>query len=313
MLVPVWVWLSRCRGVVQVSAKVYSLVVHRARLMAHMYAIKDYLLLGRGDFFWIFLEASADSMRRAPHPSTATPNLERALQSAAARTGVDTSADFDCVSVSWQPRLPAATVDGGAVALVPAFFHTGPAAEGREVPSWNGVCLSYTPPWPLPLLLTRDAMATYEILFRYLLAVERAARALDEVWLHFTVQQRSSRRRPPAAAAGRGAASAATVLRHRMAHVVRVLRAFLKEDVVERGFGELRDEVAEAATFLQVQKAHAGLLTRLQEQTFLTTPGVCEQIEAILQGAGLLCRCAPLLQLFDGCAWHPLECGCPAI
>lgn len=104
--------------------------------------------------------------------------------------------------------------------------------------------------------------------------------------MHFMAQQRPSRRRR-----GLGAAAAA-VLRHRMAHVVRVLRVFLKQDVVERGFSALRAEVAEATTFLQVQKAHASLLTRLKEQTFLTTPGVCEQIEAILQGAGLLCRCA---------------------
>ena len=108
-----------------------------------------------------------------------------------------------------------------------------------------------------------------------------------QVWMHFMTQQRPSRQRR-----GLGAAAAA-VLRHRMAHVVRVLRVFLKQDVVERGFAALRVEVAEATTFLQVQRAHAGLLLRLKEQTFLTTPGVCEQIEAILQGAGLLCRYGP--------------------
>lgn len=167
---------------VQVSGKVYSLVVNRAQLVPHLNAIKDYLLIGRCDFFSIFLEASADAMHRAPHPSTATPNLERAFHSAAARTGVDATAEFDCVGISWQAEVPAVAIDGSTAALVPAFFHAAPAGgDGREAPSWNGVVLTYTPPWPLPLLLTRDAMEVYEMLFRYLLAVERAVRALDEV------------------------------------------------------------------------------------------------------------------------------------
>lgn len=167
---------------VQVSGKVYSLVVDRARLVPHLNAIKDYLLLGRCDFFSIFLEASADAMHRAPHPSTATPNLERAFHSAAARTGVDATPEFEYVGVSWQAEVPAVVIDGSTAALVPTFFHAAPAAgAGREAPSWNGVVLTYTPPWPLPLLLTRDAMEVYEMLFRYLLAVERAVCALDEV------------------------------------------------------------------------------------------------------------------------------------
>lgn len=127
--------------------------------MPHMLAIKDFLLLGRCDFFSIFLEASADTMLGVPHATNATPNLERAMQSAAARTGVDSLPEFECVSVAWQRTVaPLAAGDGAAQALVPAFFLSPTDYSGAAAPSWNTVVFSYAPPWPLPLLLTRDAM-----------------------------------------------------------------------------------------------------------------------------------------------------------
>lgn len=54
---------------------------------------------------------------------------------------------------------------------------------------------------------------------------------------------------------------------------------------------------------MQVQQAHGRLLTRLKEQMFLTTPGLCIHIEAILQAAGLLCRCAYTAQIMPFVSW----------
>lgn len=41
-----------------------------------------------------------------------------------------------------------------------------------------------------------------------------------------------------------------------------------------------------------MQSAHEQLVSTLQHQTFLTTPAVCEKLQAVLQQCALLCRCA---------------------
>lgn len=113
----------------------------------------------------------------------------------------------------------------------------------------------------------------YEALFRYLLAVEHATRALDEVWHHLTVQLRPSRRRHGSGGRGGTSGAAIAALRHRMAHVLRVLREFLMQDVIERAFAALQSDVAQAKTFLQVR------FTR-SPRMLLTVLSVCTVAQA---------------------------------
>lgn len=303
-------------------------MVQHAGLISHLQGIKDYLLLGRGDVWWMFLDASAQLHSKAPDASTATLNLQRAFASAAARTGVDSTPEFSRVSISWQPPpdAPRILIGSGMFAHIPSFFQDAP-----ETASWNDVAMAYHPPWPLPLLFTRDVMDVYETLFRYLLAVERASRALDEVWQHVMTHMRSSRRRwaahaQPAetisAAGGQplrggglggtagskhgdglgvdqvGHACAAAVLRHRMDCVVRHLKGYLG-DVVTRLFTEAEEEMLGGKTFVEVQNAHERLLTNLKLQTFLTSQQMCEVIEALLQGCGMLSKCALILNIIN--------------
>lgn len=329
------------------SKEVCSLVVQHAGLISHLKGIKDYLLLGRGDVFWMFLDASAQLLRKPPDASTATLNLQRAFASAAARTGVDSTPEFSRVSISWQPPpdAPRILIGSGMFAHIPSFFQ-----DTSEAASWNDVAMAYSPPWPLPLLFTRNVMDVYETLFRYLLAVERASRALDEVWQHVMTNMRSSRRRWAAQSqvatgstsdragerqprVGRegmaevgaarstnagalgaervGHACAAAVLRHRMDCVVRHLKGYLG-DVVTRLFAEAEQEMVGAKTFVEVQNAHERMLTNLKLQTFLTSRQMCEVIEALLQGCGMLCKCAfvlPSLSMSDSADMYPAILG----
>ena len=313
----------------QVSKEVCSLVVRHAGLISHLKAIKDYLLLGRGDVFWMFLDASAQLLAKPPDASTATLNLQRAFNSAASRTGVDSTPEFSRVTISWQPPpdAPRILIASGMHAHIPSFFCDTPGSA-----SWNDVAMAYSPPWPLPLLFPREVMDVYRVLFRYLLAVERSSRALDEVWQHVMTHMRSSRRSwtkqsqhvvsggAQSDARARlleegadggvegesstsrnslgvelvGHACAAAVLRHRMDCVVRHLKGYLG-DVVTRLFAEAEEEMVSAKTFVEVQNAHENLLTNLKLQTFLTSPHMCEVIEALLQGCGMLCKCACFL------------------
>lgn len=227
----------------QVSAALNAFMTQTSQLGAHMAAIRDVMLLGRGDFFRDFLEAAADLLRLPPRPDTAAADLCRPWRAAAASSGLDSDPCFRRVTVTWAKDAPALALAGGRAAVVPVLA----AARASDL-CWNGVRAAYAPPWPLPLLLRPDALAVYSALFSYLFTVERAARALDETWAHLQMQRRASRRGAPAPAA-----AAAWALLQRMEHFVRHVQTYLKQDVVQRAFDAFDGCVASAQTFVQVR------------------------------------------------------------
>ena len=232
------------------SKALNAFMTRTSQLAAHVAAIRDTLLLGRGDFFRDFLEASADMFLRPPRPDTAAADLLRPWRAAAASTGLEHDPCFRHVSITWSKEAPTLTLAGGRAAVVPVLA----AARASEL-CWNGVRAHYTPPWPLPLLLRPDALDVYSALFSYFLTVERAARALDDTWAHLQTQRRVSRRR-----ACEPAVAAEWALHQRMAHFVRHVQTYLKQDVAQRAFAAFDERVEDAQTFVQV-RAVAGVVS----------------------------------------------------
>ena len=262
----------------QVGAALSRFMRESAQLQAHLDAIEHYVLLGRGDFVRDFLDAAADRLHLSPHEATASADLQGHFAAAAAKCGVDSDPCFAHVALQWHRELPQPAFVTNKVAVVPVATAAEPGT-----PSWNTLQLSYTPPWPLPLLLTRARLSIYETLSTYLLSVARAQRALDDTWQHLMTQQRASRR---------SATPASAALHQRLAHFVRQVHSYLSDDVVKRGFELLRERIAASSTFEQVESAHDQLLDKLKALTFLTHPAVCEKLQSVLQQCTLLCRCA---------------------
>jgi hypothetical protein len=253
-----------------------------------MAGIRDLLLLGRGDLFRAFLEASAGLFRLPPREETATSELQRRFAASAARCGLGGDPCISRASISWSKEPPQLVFAANCTTVIPLLSS---AQSGQEL-SWNGIRMDYSPPWPLPLLLTADALAIYRALFAYFFTVERAAAALDETWKHLMTQRRASRRGDRTAAA-RDACS----LLQRMVHFVRQVQIYLKRDVVQGAFLAFEEEVAAATTFMQVQAAHGRMSSQLKHQSLLTAPAVCEKLQGALQQCSLFCWCAHLLRL----------------
>ena len=262
----------------QVGSALNRFMREQAALQAHLDALQAYVLLGRGDFEGALLDTAADLLQREPHAATANADLQRAFAAAAAACGAEDDPLFAHVSISWHGVLPTPEYVTSKAPVVPAAVAAAPGAL-----SWNSIQLAYTPPWPLPLLLTRARLSVYATLSTYLLAVGRAQRALDDTWQHLMTQRRASRRAPP---------HRAWALHQRMAHLVRNVHAYLKDDVIKRCFEEMRASVEASKTFEQVEAAHERLQEQLKALTFLAHAAVCEKLQAVLQQCTLLCRCA---------------------
>jgi len=126
----------------EAEAALWQLVGGRARLAAHLVALRDYLLLGRGELF-----AALEEERQAGLP----------CQAAWAAAGQRCGADAD-------PLWP-------LVRLLPA------GAGG-----WEALALGFGCEWPLGCVLSPAALAQLSALSRALLRLRAAAAALQRAW-----------------------------------------------------------------------------------------------------------------------------------
>ena len=319
-----------------VADRLGRLVVVDAELPRHLRALRAYLLLGRGDFYQCFLEEARALLAAPPRASTAEADLAVPFAQAASKS----SAADDAQKLARRFRLRLGSPYGADAedAEEEAFskknasdFFADANRSRRRVPAydaWDSLSLEYAVPWPLGLLLTRDALRRYDEMFKYLLRLRRAARALDEAWVALrrlaaaaatttpgalrAEEEREARRRrrlrlhgADVGTAAPNAAEACQRARRDVAFLVRNWLTYLQTDVVEAQFREMMDAI-DATTkdengvdFGQAQRAHRAFLAALGAQSFLDLPSVTQSVEATLAMARTVCGAIATLPL-DG-------------
>ena len=301
-----------------VADRLGRLVVVDAALPRHLRALRAYLLLGRGDFYQCFLEEARALLAAPPRASTAEADLAVPFAQAASKS----SAADDALASRFRLRLGSPYGADGAEAS-PKSVRRVPAYD-----AWDALSLEYAVPWPLGLLITGDALRRYDEMFRYLLRLRRAARALDEAWVALrrlaaaaatttpgalrAEEEREARRRrrlrlhgADVGTAAPNAAEACQRARRDVAFLVRNWLTYLQTDVVEAQFREMMDAI-DATTkdengvdFGQAQRAHRAFLAALGAQSFLDLPSVTQSVEATLAMARTVCGAIATLPL-DG-------------
>ena len=310
-----------------VADRLGRLVVVDAELPRHLRALRAYLLLGRGDFYQCFLEEARALLAAPPRASTAEADLAVPFAQAASKS----SAADDAQKLARRFRLRLGSPYGADAEDAEEEQVSKKNRSRRRVPAydaWDSLSLEYAVPWPLGLLLTRDALRRYDEMFKYLLRLRRAARALDEAWVALrrlaaaaatttpgalrAEEEREARRRrrlrlhgADVGTAAPNAAEACQRARRDVAFLVRNWLTYLQTDVVEAQFREMMDAI-DATTkdengvdFGQAQRAHRAFLAALGAQSFLDLPSVTQSVEATLAMARAVCGAIATLPL-DG-------------
>ncbi|KAK9868295.1 hypothetical protein WJX84_009043, partial [Apatococcus fuscideae] len=188
-----------------VAGRLWQLISEQANLSTHLNALRDYFLLGRGDFLQAFLIESRSLMALPPRPSTAE--------------------EDDPVFAHLTPSI---LPPEEALPLSERNSNQGPNGKrrGLHVPAvdqWARLNLQLHIRWPLHLLLTPQVLERYQAMFRYLLLLKRTALTLDAAWSVL-------RRRTAASAARQPALVPLTHLRHQMAHFISNLLVYIQTD-----------------------------------------------------------------------------------
>ena len=208
--------------------------------MSQLEALKNYFLLGRGDFYQALLDEAAPLFGAAPKPNTAEADIALTYQQAALKSTAELDPLFGSTSLRW-----ASGADAEALAL-PAWH---PAAAGPvrvcfppALDAWDGLFLESSVEWPLQLLFPPDVLAKYCGVWQYLFRLKRVQLELDAAWAALqTLQRRSAGGSELAAAvvgAGAGAGAPPRLpgalrvslwqQRQRMAHFIGNLQMYIQ-------------------------------------------------------------------------------------
>lgn len=165
--------------------------------------------------------------------------------------------------VSWRHRArPSPTsVTGGA--------DMG-SATGSD--AWfSSIELSYSVPWPLPLVITQHNLEQYNQLFRLLLAFRNAHLELQRVEL--------PRQRLPAWA-----------LRAQLSFFVSQVLLYFQQDVIEVAHQRLLRVIEKSQDFDEVVAAHESFLATSASHCFLRAPDLHRALQSVLRIVATFCR-----------------------
>ncbi|GFR50820.1 hypothetical protein Agub_g13079, partial [Astrephomene gubernaculifera] len=270
-----------------VARLLWRLLVGRAGLLPHLAALKDYLLLARGDFWNTFLAESKPLMAAPPRPQSVDADLAVPL----ARSAAKSSAEGD-------PLLPAFSLRylWGQEAEAAFQISSGKVGSGGHPvppldPCWDPLVLEVRLDWPLGLLLGREQLRRYNQLFALLLRLRRMQGWLDDAWKDLRVMDKQLQRSPSApssSAVPHGRMRELQDLRNVMAHLVNNLQIYIQTDVIEVNFSALENKISSCQDFSELERAHHVFLSTLMVQSFLTVRSLCAVLGDIFQDVASL-------------------------
>ena len=280
----------------------HQTVVVNSRLPQHLRLCRDLFLLGDGHLFESFL-AEADSLLSLPPRG-------RSASEASLRAAWDAAMASAHGSLTPHPlaRLFSLTLARGSELEARAKERSSAKGMSRiRAPSydgWDGVGMSYEPPWPIGLMLTPPVVRTYGTMFQFLLRMRRCSRELDKCWAALrrldvvggnfvtsfdTGRPLSSQSQLEPRSTLAGARSGGAVLhqvlqlRHALSHVVTNLLVYVMVDVVEPSFRRMLANLeAPDADYINVERLHTRMLADLAAQSFLDVPAIVAVYEEVL-------------------------------
>ena len=287
-----------------VAARLGRLVVTDARLLAHLEALRNYHLLGRGDFFQAFFDEAANLLSAPPRPATAEADMIAPFAQAALKS----SASDDPLVANFRLRF---RPEGDARGRIRAReFRIRVDFAGRRVP--RAVLRRMG---RVGVGVPRAVASGSFVDPRRVATIQRAAPVpfppstrrggVDDAW--FQLRRKAagaSTTTPGALRAGEQRAArerrrngddaafeACQRARRDVSFLVNNWLTYLQVDVVEAQYREMIARVERAATedFAEAQRAHRSFLAAIAAQSFLDLASVTDVVEAIMRLAANLC------------------------
>jgi gamma-tubulin complex component 3 len=244
--------------------RLLKVMMDKAHLVTHLHALKNFMLLGQGDFVTCLMDSVSPELKKRAsqlYRHNLTGILEGALRSC--------NAQYE----------PAYVLDKITVRLLePSPGDTG----------WEIFSLDYTVDAPLTALIHDGALATYRTAFHMLWRLKRVEWSLSAAW---KAQMSFGHICRDALPGLRPVLHRCALHRSRMIHFVNNLSAYLMFEVVESAWSALEACIAGAGSLDQVILAHDKYLGEIQDRALLSTQHeiLNIQIQQVLQAILRFC------------------------
>ncbi|RMX86659.1 hypothetical protein D0869_02935 [Hortaea werneckii] len=169
-------------------------------LPSRLRSLKHYFFLDRSDFFSYFLELSSSELRK-PSRNVNVGKLQSLLDIVLRQPGSVAAEDpfkedvrvelSDTGLTGWLMRVvnvQGMDADASSLSLnYGAGGSTGGGKDGeRDISGYEALTLDYSVPFPLSLIISRNTLTRYQLLFRYLLSLRHLEVLLTQSWMEHT-------------------------------------------------------------------------------------------------------------------------------
>lgn len=221
-----------------VSARLSEIAVNEVDLERQMGLIKDFFLLGRGEFYLEFCSQMVGTMET--YREERFKNVTRSFELAATVTGI--TDDLDKFSLICQRST----------------------AEPDDTSDFNflqGLSLKYEYEWPLNLLFSPTTIERYNNIFRFLLIIRTYQYEIQRVWAKQTWRAKSAKDVP--------SNNKIITLRNYLMFFLNNMQYYIQVDVLESQFGILMNVIKSRSDFEVIQRAHTVFLANVLSHCFL--------------------------------------------
>ena len=277
------------------SAQVLELLMGEQRLLARLQSLKHYFLLDQGDFFVHFLDSSEEELVKPVSQISRgrlASTLESSLRQAAVVDDFKSSLSCDLLPYNLTNQLlriinTAKCATGGTLPPVPQ--------NAEKTPGLDAFTFDYSVGWPLSLVLSKNAIIKYQLLFRHLFHCKHVERQLAASWLSQQSTKGLSR--------DVGAALTSSYrLRQRMLHFLQNIEHYMMLEVLEPNWHVFRLKLQTASKVDELVSLHNEFLDSSLKECMLrdavllkllaTLLTICvifaEQTKAVMQRIGEL-------------------------
>eukprot|EP00590_Aulacoseira_subarctica_P005031 CAMPEP_0172433114 /NCGR_PEP_ID=MMETSP1064-20121228/66554_1 /TAXON_ID=202472 /ORGANISM="Aulacoseira subarctica , Strain CCAP 1002/5" /LENGTH=468 /DNA_ID=CAMNT_0013180847 /DNA_START=401 /DNA_END=1804 /DNA_ORIENTATION=+ len=264
-----------CHAFDSSAALVLNLILTDYHFVDNLRFVKKYFLIEQGDFFVQFLDmAEKELLSAVTNVSKARIQslLLMSIQSGSNNLeGNSKTAFLDELVCEFArdhliDRLDAihrssGGIMGGLQQKTPSRNRTFPLGHSGELKGIETLTLDCTIEWPLSLILSRQAMELYKLLFRHIFFCKYVERRLFGTWLDHQILKEFEIR---------SLLGETYCLRQRMLHLMQNLVYYMMFEVIEPQWHKLMDGIANVRTVDDLVKVHSNFQATVSQECLLT-------------------------------------------
>lgn len=312
------------------SETLLRLVLNESKLLDHLRSIKEFFFLSRGDLFVHFMDTASEELSKNVSEVDIA-KLESLLKLSlhTASTSADPNKDnltcgleryklyrhLDAIHAASESEDPSIVDSTSTTRTSVRIGSKSPYAARRHSSrlSWNSesggetadtltgieaFAFGYNVEWPLTLVISRQAMIKYQILFRHLFFCKHVELELCRVWL----QMQTTKELDIRAAMGHSYS-----LRQRMIHFVQNLLYYVTVEVLEQRWHELDKNIRKSKNIDEVMERHNNFLDTCLKESLLTNQALHKIVTKLMATCLLFAK--EMKSFYDGIVLNEHEGG----